>query len=123
MPTSRAANEGKPVPDVRVHIVNAAGQFLASHGDELFFSDQRHGAVVLSYEADRVEEQLEALRRTQGIELGCVPVPLEEIYETCDGCHELFMPFMTVFDGQRFLCGECVQRFSRRPNRRVASDA
>jgi formylmethanofuran dehydrogenase subunit E len=44
-------------------------------------------------------------------------VPPEEIYETCDRCKELFMPFMTFFDGKQFLCADCRSRASRRSAR------
>ena len=88
----------------------------------LYFTDDRLRAVVLSYEADHVAEQLEALHRLQGVLLRAVPVPLEEIYETCDRCNELFMPFMTFFDGKRYLCVECRRLISRRPERRRASN-
>ena len=116
MPIPLTANDVKSLPDVRVHILNPQGKYLAGDGDDLYFTDQRSEAIVLSYEADRVAEQLESLRRTQGIILQSVPVPLEEIYETCDRCKELYMPFMTYFDGKEFLCVECHRRISpRRP--------
>jgi len=114
MPTPLTANEGKSLPDVRVHILNPQGKYLAGDGETLYFTAQRAEALVLSYEADRVAEQLEAIRRAQGILLEAVPVPLEEIYETCDRCQELFMPFMTHFDGKQFLCVECGRLVSPR---------
>ena len=54
---------------------------------------------------------------THGIALTAEPVPPEEIYETCDRCKDLFMPFMTFFDGKRFLCPDCRSRFSDRSAR------
>lgn len=112
MPLS--ANELTGLPDVRVHILNTQGQYLAADDKELYFTDDRLRAIVLSYEADHVAEQIETLHRVQGIVLRAVPVPLEEIYEACDRCNELFMPFMTFFDGKLFLCGECRRLVLRR---------
>ncbi len=94
-------------PDIKVFIHNTAGQYLAGTAKELFFTNDRSLALVLDYRADRVPEQLEVIRRTHGITLVADPVPLEEIYESCDRCKELFVPFMIVFDGKRFLCPDC----------------
>ena len=110
---------GKPkqaseVPDIRVFIRNADGKYLARNDDNLFFTDDRLAAIVLSYRADRVPEQLELIRKFQGVALVADPVPPHEIYETCDRCQELFPPFMTYFDGQQFLCPDCRKRPSRR---------
>ena len=54
-----------------------------------------------------MSEQLEMIQKNHGIELTADPVPIAEIYETCDRCQELFVPFMTFFDGKRFLCADC----------------
>jgi hypothetical protein len=94
-------------PDVRVVIRNAQGGYLAHDANGLFFSQNRTTAVVFSYRGDQIEEQLEVIRRSQGVVLTAEPVPSEEIYETCDRCKELFMPYMTFFDGKNFLCPDC----------------
>jgi len=116
------ADQSNHAPDVRVHIVNPQGLYLALESEELRFTADRGKALVLSYEADRVAEQLEVIRRAEGICLESAPVPLEEIYERCDRCEELFMPFMIFFDGKRFCCVECRRRVARRPEPRRASD-
>ncbi len=41
------------------------------------------------------------------------PVLPEEIYGRCDRCHDLFMPWMTYFNGKEFLCAECRRRKSK----------
>ena len=81
--------------------------YLAQDANGLFFSNDRAAAIMLNYQSDHVAEQLEALRQTHGIVLIADPVPVGEIYETCDRCKELFMPWMTFFDGKRFLCSDC----------------
>jgi hypothetical protein len=104
-------------PDVKVFIHNTEGKYLTRGDQSWVFTDNRLAATIFYYAADRVAEQLETLRKTQGIVLEAVPVPLDEIYENCDRCGELFMPSMIVFDGKQFLCAECRSHASRRPAR------
>ena len=107
----------KPKPretsDIRVMIRNAQGNYLAQDEHGLFFTNNRSAAMVLYYQSDCVADQLEELHKTQGIALAAEPVPPEEIYERCDQCHDLFPPWMTYFDGTRFLCADCRSRKSR----------
>jgi hypothetical protein len=110
---SAKPNEGS---DIKVFLCNGRGMYLAQDANGLFFSNDRSVAVVLNYKSDRVEEQLEALRATHGIVLRADPVPVGEIYETCDRCKELFMPWMTYFDGERFLCADCRRLAAKRPH-------
>jgi len=94
-------------PDIKVFIREKRGKYLAQDANGLFFSEDRSAAMVFHYRGDSVAEQLERLGQTHGIDLTAEPVPPEEIYETCDRCKDLFMPFMTFFDGKRFLCPDC----------------
>jgi hypothetical protein len=98
-------------PDIRVVIRNTQDAY------GLFFTEDRSAAIVLNYQLDHVPEQLEMIRQKHGMVLAADPVPAEEIYETCDRCKELFMPFMTFFDGKRFLCADCRRRTSTRSDR------
>ena len=104
-----AEQSDKPgtAPEIKVFIRDERGKYLAQDANGLFFTQDRSAAIVLNYQGDRVPEQLEAIRNTHGLELTADPVPLDEIYESCDGCRELFVPFMTYFDGKRFLCPDC----------------
>ena len=104
-------------PDIRVVIRNIQGKYLAQDANGLFFTEDRSAAIVLNYQLDHVPEQLEMIRQKHGMVLAADPVPAEEIYETCDRCKELFMPFMTFFDGKRFLCADCRQRAATRSRR------
>jgi hypothetical protein len=104
-------------PDIRVVIRNTQGKYLAQDAYGLFFTEDRSAAIVLNYQLDHVPEQLEMIRQKHGMVLAADPVPAEEIYETCDRCKELFMPFMTFFDGKRFLCADCRRRTSTRSDR------
>ncbi len=97
-------------PDIRVMVRTAQGKYLAQDDYGVFFTEDRSVAMVLNYRSDAVAEQLEILARTQGIALEAEPVPPEEIYERCDRCQDLFMPWMTYFDGKQFLCTECRSR-------------
>jgi hypothetical protein len=94
-------------PDIKVFIRNARGKYLAQDAHGLFFTEDRSAALIFDYRADAVAEQLEVIARAHGIALAADPVPPEEIYETCDRCKELFMPFMIFFDGKQFLCADC----------------
>ena len=94
-------------PDIRVMVRNAQGKYLAQDDYGLFFTEERSVAIVFNYRSDCVADQLTMLQKTRGITLAAEPVPPEEIYETCDRCKDLFMPFMIFFDGKRFLCVDC----------------
>jgi hypothetical protein len=113
----RTSDKPSEPPDIKVFIRTARGKYLAEDANGLYFTENRSAAMILNYRADRVLEQLEMLGRTHGIALAADPVPPEEIYETCDRCKELFMPFMTFFDGKQFLCADCRRRLSRRSAR------
>ncbi len=114
----RTVDQLGPLPDVRIFVRNASGEYLAGDARMWFFTPERSKAAVFRYREDQVQEQLEVIQATQGIRLDIEPIPLHEIYETCDRCKDLFMPFMTFFDGQRFLCEDCRSRLSRRVTRR-----
>ncbi len=101
-------------PDLRVMLRDTRGKYLAQDDNGLFFTENRSAALVFSYHSDQVAEQLEVLRKSEGISLLTEPIPPEEIYETCDRCKELFVPWMTFYDGHNFLCGECRQLSSPR---------
>ncbi len=103
--------------DHKVFIRNSRGKYLAQDANGLFFTEDRSVALVFDYRADSVAEQLEVIGSTYGVDLAADPVPPEEIYETCDRCKDLFMPFMTFFDGQQFLCADCRRRASGRSGR------
>ncbi|HOX56075.1 MAG TPA: hypothetical protein P5205_05070 [Candidatus Paceibacterota bacterium] len=104
-------------PDIRVMLRNAQGNYLAQDDYGLYFTDTRTAALVFNYRSDCVADQLAILQKSQGIALAVEPVPPEEIYETCDRCNDLFMPFMTYFDGKQFLCADCRRRGPKRPRR------
>jgi hypothetical protein len=104
-------------PDIKVFIRTPRGKYLARDANGLFFTEDRSAAMVFNYRGDAVSEQLEMIGRTHGIALAADPVPPQEIYETCDRCKDLFMPFMTFFDGKQFLCADCRKRGSSRSAR------
>ena len=113
----RRSLKSKEPPDIKVFIRNAHGKYLAQDANGLFFSEDRSAAIVLSHRADAVPEQIELIGKTCGIPLIAEPVPPQDIYETCDRCKDLFMPFMTFFDGKQFLCADCRSRSSGRSAR------
>jgi len=113
----RKSDKPNEPPDIKVFIRNAHGKYLAQDDNGLFFTEDRSAAMVFNYRGDSVPEQLETIQEIHGIALAADPVPPEEIYETCDRCKDLFMPFMTFFDGKQFLCAECRRRASTRSAR------
>ena len=104
-------------PDIKVFIRDARGKYLAQDANGLFFTEDRSAALIFNYRSDSVSEQLETIAATHGIALVAEPVPPEEIYEPCDRCKDLFIPFMIFFDGKRFLCPDCRKRVSGRSAR------
>ncbi|HVM47003.1 MAG TPA: hypothetical protein VMU04_03200 [Candidatus Acidoferrum sp.] len=110
----RQSNTASGLPDIKVFIRNARGKYLAQDANGLFFTEDWPAAIVLNYEADSVPRQLEIIRKTHGVDLEAEPVPLEYIYETCDRCKEMFVPFMVLFDGRRFLCPDCQRQVAER---------
>ncbi len=95
----RSSDKPNEPPDIKVFIRNARGKYLAQDANGLFFTEDRSAALVFNYRADSVPEQLSKIGKTHGIALTADPVPPEEIYETCDRCKDLFMPFMTFLTG------------------------
>jgi hypothetical protein len=114
---ARDSHMPNQAPDIRVMVRNAQGKYLAQDDYGLYFTEERTAAMVFNYRSDCVADQLAMLQKTHGIALAAEPVPPEEIYETCDRCKDLFMPFMTFFDGKQFLCADCRGRGPKRPAR------
>ena len=114
---SRKSDKPNEPPDIKVFIRDARGKYLAQDANGLFLTEDRSVAMIFNYRSDHVPEQLELILKTHGIALAADPVPAEEIYETCDRCKDLFMPFMTYFDGKQFLCADCRRRASPRSAR------
>ncbi len=111
---SRDSDRRNETLDRKVFIRNPRGKYLAQDANGLFFTEDRSAALVFDYRGDAVAEQLDLIGKTYGIVLAADPVPPEEIYETCDRCKDLFMPFMTYFDGKQFLCADCRRRVAGR---------
>ena len=92
---------------VKVLIVNDDGQYLAGTAFEWEFTDDRGKARVFDYDADRVAERIELVRKAEGRVWIAVRVDPREVYEFCDRCGRRMRAFRAFFDGQRFLCGDC----------------
>ena len=93
---------------MKVRIRNSEGKYLAGRETGWAFSEDSSKAIVFDYVAHRVAEQLEIIRESQGLYLEAVQVDPEEILETCDACKRLVSPFNVVFDGNVFVCHECL---------------
>jgi hypothetical protein len=106
-------NQPESQPEIKVVIQNPEGKYLAGNAANWFFTDNRSSALIFDYHADRVQEQLDVILQQRGLALSAEPVPLSEIYESCDRCKELFMPSMITFDGKRFFCPDCRKLVAR----------
>ena len=98
---------------MKVRIRNPEGKYLASEAAGWGFSEDCSNALVFDYVAHHVAEQLEVIRRSQGLVLEAVEVAPKEILETCDVCQELLSPFNIVFDGKAFRCRDCLETLGR----------
>ena len=90
-----------------VRIRNPEGKYLGGEAKQMAFFDDIRKAIVFDCRRDRIQEQVEFVRETQGIALEVVPVDPEEIQESCDGCGRLALSFQMFFDGKNYLCGNC----------------
>jgi hypothetical protein len=91
----------------KVYIRGDDGAYLTGAGTEWEFTTDRRKATVFDYLHDRVGEQLEGLRRNQGILLKVEVIDPREVHESCDQCEQLISPAKAFFDGQKFLCSDC----------------
>ena len=93
---------------MKVRIRNSEGKYLAGKETGWGFSEDASKAIVFDYVAHHVAEQLEIIRESQGLHLEAVQVDPQEVLETCDGCKRLLSPFSVLYDGDAFLCHECL---------------
>lgn len=93
---------------IKVRIRNEDGHYLVRGAASLGFSPDSSKALVLDYVGHSVAEQLDILRKTQGIRLEIEEVDPREVLERCDGCAKLFSPFSVVLREGKFLCPQCL---------------
>jgi hypothetical protein len=93
---------------LKVRIRNSEGKYLTGDLSNWCFSEDASKAIVFDYLRHQVAEQLQGIRLRHGIELEAVPVDPVEVFELCDQCKRLATAFGTFFDGNRFLCFECL---------------
>jgi hypothetical protein len=93
---------------VKVRIRNWEGKYLAGEETGWGFSEDSSKAIVFDYAAHHVADQLESIRKSQGLYLEAVQVDPKEVLESCDACKRWLSPFNLVFDGKTFLCHECL---------------
>lgn len=93
--------------DIKVVIRTPDGNFLRMGDPHWELTPLRERATVLDYLKHGVEAQLALIRKVYQTDLEAVPVPDEEVHETCDCCHQTIEPVSAFFDGARFFCGTC----------------
>ena len=92
---------------MKVRIRNHEGHYLAGAASKLGFSADSTQALVFDYLGHNVAEQLEIIRRTQGLALEIEEVEPKEVLEKCDVCSRMFSPFSIIYNGRHFLCSDC----------------
>jgi hypothetical protein len=93
--------------DIKVVIRTPDGNFLRMGDPHWELTPLRERATVLDYLKHGVEAQLALIRKVYQTDLEAVPVPDEEVHETCDCCHQTIEPVSAFFDGAQFFCGSC----------------
>ena len=92
---------------MKVVLQSPEGKYLSGSAVNWRFTEDRASAIVFDLFAQPGNEQLAVLSQRFGVRLQPVPLPPEEVNETCDSCHRLLMPRQIFFDGRRFLCFDC----------------
>jgi hypothetical protein len=92
---------------VKVVLQSPEGKYLSGSAVNWRFTEDRASAIVFDLFAQPGNEQLAVLSQRFGSSLQAVPLPPEEVNETCDSCHCLLMPRQIFFDGRQFLCLDC----------------
>jgi hypothetical protein len=95
------------VQNLKVRIRNEEGKYLSISLREVWFTDDPKKAQVFDYHRHHVAEQLQDLKTSCGMVLEAEPIEPTEIFESCDLCNRLAMPFFLFFDGKNFLCRDC----------------
>jgi hypothetical protein len=93
--------------DIKVVLQTPEGKYLSGSAIEWTFTENRARAIVFDMFRQQVGQQLASFRERLGVNLQAVPLPPEEIYETCDACRCLLMPRQIFFNGRQFLCSDC----------------
>ncbi len=91
----------------KVVIRTTEGRYLGGDVNSLRLVNDIYGAVLLDPAEIQMEETLLELRNVTGLVFEALPLKLEEVFETCDGCGQMVIPFMAFFDGKKFLCPDC----------------
>jgi hypothetical protein len=93
--------------DIKVVIRTPEGLFLRIGEKDWELTPFRARATVLDYLSEEVEQQLALIRKIYGTDLEAVPIPEQEVQETCDSCQQTIESVAAYFNGSQFLCGSC----------------
>jgi hypothetical protein len=93
--------------DIKVVIRAPDGRFLRIGDKDWELTPFRERATVLDYLSHEVEPQLALIRKVYRTDLEAVPIPDDEVNETCDSCQQQVESVAAYFDGSKFLCVDC----------------
>ncbi len=96
-------------PVIKVLIRSLDCEYLAGSKGRWGLTRDRSKAAAFDYLRDRVDEQLQTLRREQGLVLVAEAADPRDAYESCDRCARRGVPLNMQFDGKRFLCPHCAE--------------
>jgi hypothetical protein len=91
----------------KVVIRTTQGRYLGGDVNSLRLVNDIYGAVLLDPAEVQMEETLLELQNVTGLVFEAMPLKMEEVFETCDGCGQMAVPFTVFFDGRKFLCLDC----------------
>jgi hypothetical protein len=106
--------------DIKVVLQTDDGKYLSGSAINWRFTEERSSAIVFDLFAQRVHQRAAFLSECLGFRLQPVPLPPEEIYESCDLCQCLIMARQVFFNGRQFLCPDCKAQASVEPQRLAA---
>jgi hypothetical protein len=94
-------------PAIKVLLRSLDCEYIAGKEGRWGLTRDRSKATAFDYLRDRVDEQLQVLRKTRGLILVAEAKDPREAYETCDRCSRTLLPLNAHFDGKQFLCPCC----------------
>jgi len=93
--------------DIKVVLQTPDGKYLSGSALNWRFTEHRASAIVFDLFGQDMHQRAALLSERLGFRLQPVPLPPEEVYETCDVCQCLLVPRQVFFNGHQFLCPDC----------------
>ncbi len=92
---------------ILVIIRTREGKYLTGDEQHWEFTDDPAKARVFDLLRDRIQEQLEKVRKERHLLWAAVPIDPKDRYETCDRCGSRIVCREAFFDGAVYICRKC----------------